>query len=180
MTPDDHVGDEPAVSPQEQVMLDGARDVLVEHLDARWVEISDRVLATALTATRRSSPVRAQAPGGPVQVSEQVLVAYLRAAVDAADPDGVLAEARIDVEGVDAYAGVTILLVTRYGQPIIPIADRVRAAAYDSLTELLGPVVPAVDVRTMHVHVSDVTTGDPHSTAPDEEWSASGAAGSGR
>lgn len=139
----------------EQARLEQATRALRDHVDQRWVEISDRVLATALTVTRRSLPVLAQAPGGPVHVSEQVLVTYLRDAVS------VVADARIEeilIATGDAgtYTGVTISISARYGMPLLPIADRIRDLATARLQNILGPIAPPVTVTTMHVHIADV------------------------
>lgn len=66
--------------PEPQMLTDPADQVRRAaaapriHADERWVEISDRVLAKALTVTRRSRPSRAANSGGRVKVSEQVLV----------------------------------------------------------------------------------------------------------
>lgn len=165
LTPDDLIpaGPIPAgqhPSPAAEAAVDQAAHLLRRHVDSRWVEIADHLLSQALTATRRSYPVRALAAGGRVHVSEQVLVAYLRAAI--ADVAGA-APTNIVVR-TDAgyrYTGVAIELIAHYGQPLLPIADRVRELAAATLTELLGPVTPQVTVTTMHVHIGDVTETDP-------------------
>jgi hypothetical protein len=139
-----------------------ALDAVRRHADDRWVEVSDRVLAAALTATRRSHPVRAQAPGGPVAVSEQVLIAYLRAALDDAVPGTAVRRISVTTTTDDAVDLVLVELVARFELPLIPAADTLRDTTVEVLHELLGPVVPAVDVHLVHVHVGDVTPGDPN------------------
>jgi len=139
---------------------------LSRQADARWVEISDRVLAKALGATRRSHPVRAQASSGPVQISEQVVITHLRDALDGAVPGSALSHVRIDIEGRDVLAGVAIQLIAQYGRPLLPIAAEIRALATTRLIELLGPVAPPVTVELLHVHFSDVTRQDPYSGEP--------------
>ena len=135
---------------------------LGQQADQRWVEVVDDVVAQALTATRRSLPLWAVAPGGPVQVSEQVVVAYLRETVDAATADAAALDISLRVEGRDRLAGVVVQLVARYGEPLLPVADRVRTLVEARLRELLGPVDTPVTVQAMHVHFADVVDGDPH------------------
>lgn len=140
--------------------LDAAANQLRDHVDQRWVEISDRVLAHALRATRRSFPVRGRAPGGPVNISEQVLVAHIRAAVApvaGAAPSAIV----VTTDDNDGYTGLTIELTAEYGRALLPIADRVRELCAATLTDLLGPVTPPVTVSAMHVHIGDVTGGAP-------------------
>ena len=72
---------EPPASAREDAMLEQAAQSLREHVDPRWVEISDRVLTRALRATRASLAVQARAPSGPIHISEQVLVTYIRDAI---------------------------------------------------------------------------------------------------
>ena len=125
------------------------------HTDARWVEISDRVRARALRVTRRSLPVIAQAPGGPINVSEQVLITYVRDALDG------LSGARVEdiaiaVDVDNSYRALTIFLSAHFGEPLLPVADTVRDLAAARLRELLGDITPPVTVATMEVHFDDV------------------------
>lgn len=150
---------------QAQEVLRAAAQRLRRQADARWVEVSDRVVAAAMTATRRSLPLRAMAPGGPVHVSEQVVVAHLRAAIDEAVADAATAAVTLEVRDRDALTGVVIQLVARYGRPLLPIADHVRDVTAARLVDLLGPTATTVTVHEMHVHFSDVTTGDPHTSS---------------
>lgn len=160
---------ERAASPDvalDDALLRQAATSLRQRTDPRWVEISDRLLANALTATRRSQPVRAVSPDGPVHISEQVLTTYLRAAIDGAVPGSALARVSIDIHGRDTFAGVTIQLIAQFGVELLPVADRVRELARECLVGLLGDVTPTVDVRTMHVHYCDVVPGDPATSDP--------------
>jgi hypothetical protein len=153
-------------SVQTYALLGEAAGQLRTFTDDRWVEVSSRVLASALSASRRSLPLRATAPGGLVQVSQQVVVAYLRAAIDDAVPGAAVARITVDIADRDRFAGVVIELIPRYGAPILPVADRVRDLAAGVLVDLLGTDAPSVYVRSAHVHVSDVTVGDPQVTDP--------------
>lgn len=152
--------------PRDDALLQEATSNLRQRADPRWVEISDRVLATALSATRRSHPVRAQANGRSVYISEQVLVAYLREAIDGAVPGSALAHVTIEVHGRHTFAGLTVQLIAQFGVELLPVADQVRELARSCLVELLGDVTPVVDVRTMHVHYCDVVRGEPTTENP--------------
>ncbi len=57
-------------------------------------------------------------------------------------------------------------MTTRSTAVLIPIADEIRHRTGTVLQTLLGPGTPPVTVATMHVHVSDVTTDDPHTGRP--------------
>ena len=140
-------------------MLEQAAQSLREHVDQRWVEISDRVLTRALRATRTSLAVQARAPSGPVHISEQVLITYIRDAISTV-PDVKIQDVVITTEGLDTYAGVTITISARFGVPLLPIADAIRALVSTRLSELLGPIAPPVTVTTMEVHVQDVFQDD--------------------
>ena len=140
-------------------MLTEATQSLRDHVDQRWVEIADRVLTRALRATRTSLSVRAQAAGGPVHISEQVLIAHLRDAVCTV-PDTRIQDVVITIEGLDTYVGVTITISARFGVPLISVADTIRNLANERLTQLLGPIAPPVTVTTMHIHVQDVLQDD--------------------
>lgn len=166
MTPHESTGEPAELDPQDRALLSAAAGALRAHSDPRWVEVSSRVLNTALRATRRSQPVRALAPGGPIRVSEQVIVAYLREALDGLVPGTAVAGIHLDITGRDTYTGVLIELIVQYGTAILPVADRIRAQAATVLEELLGPAATGIHLRTSHIHVSDVTVGDPQTAEP--------------
>ena len=156
MTPSDPQGGE--------TPLARAASEIRRQANQRWVEIADRVTAAALSATRTSTPIRASAPGGRVWIAEQVLVAYLRQAVDDEVPDAAATAISVRVAGRETLDSVGIHLTVRYGTLLLPIADHARTVAARVLTDLLGPVDSEVDSRAMHVHIADVTRGDPKTT----------------
>lgn len=155
MTPHDPVQPDPDLASGRDAGLDAATLALRTRTDDRWVAISSRVRSRALTLTRRSLSVHAQAPGGPVQVSEQVLITYVRDAL-ARVPDGRVDDIVIMTEGAGTYTGITLFISARYGAPLLPIADAMRDLAAFRLRELLGDVAPPVTVTTMHVHIENV------------------------
>lgn len=132
-----------------------AVDLIRSQADDRWVEISDRVLDKALLLTRRSLPVRAEGAGGPVNVSEQVLIAGIRQALESVT--GALpSDIQIHTDERHHYTGVLICVNADFGSPILPTADDIRERTQHALTGMLGHVTPPVTVSTMHVHVDDV------------------------
>lgn len=162
---DDTSTDSP-VSTTALALVQEATLALREQRDPRWVEISDRVLAGALRATRRSNLIRAQGTSGVVHVSEQVLITYIRDAVQVAVPDAALLHVRTDLVGRDTLVGVTLSLVARYGVELLAVADEIRRLTAACLVEVLGPVEVPVGVDLLHVHFSDVVVGDPPHADP--------------
>lgn len=148
---------EPTGSPA----LDQAAEATRRRLDRRWVEVSDQVVSTVLTARRRTRPLHAAGTTGPVFVSDQVVVADLRTAIDGATRGSAVARVDLEVRG-DQLSGVVVQLVAQYGVALIPLADEVRALAQQRLATLLGPVEAPVTVSAMRVHYSDVTVDDPN------------------
>jgi hypothetical protein len=170
MTPSDINGTtvEPADEPRgDEQLLDAATESLRAYVDPRWVEVSDRILARVLTASRRSLPIRTSehSSSGALLVSEQVLTTYIRHAV-AAIPAAAPTRIHIHSDSDHNYTGVTIEITVQFNEPILPIADDVRARTEQVLRELLGDVTPPVTVNAMHVHVCDVTTDDPRTGRP--------------
>ncbi|CAA9359329.1 MAG: hypothetical protein AVDCRST_MAG72-2107 [uncultured Nocardioidaceae bacterium] len=131
---------------------------LREHVDDRWVEISDSILSRVLSATRPSLPVRGDAGIESFHVSESVLRAYLLDATDAVAGAAVQAIS-FQTRGTE-YAGVAIVIAAQHGLPLLHLADELRQVVSRRLVEVLGERVP-VTVSTMRVHVDDVTREDP-------------------
>lgn len=149
-----HVGGEVG-----ETSLRVASGALRGHTEDRWVEVAGDMLTRVMSVSRVSHPIRARSVSGSFYVSEQVLSASLQRALDViplCEVTGIQVQA-----DADTYTGLTIRLAVQYPYPLIPIADQVRAMARQQLAEILGPVSPVVTVSTMHVHVDDVTTGDP-------------------
>ncbi|WP_407343216.1 hypothetical protein [Pengzhenrongella phosphoraccumulans] len=156
MTPQNaHRSDEADAPRVSDARWDAAIAASRAHAEARWVQISDRVRTRALQITRRSMPIQAQAPSGPIHVSEQVLITYLRDALSVV-PGARVDDITIAIGADDTYAGITVLISARYGEPLLPIADALRDLAAARLRELLGDITPPVTVTTMEVHVEDV------------------------
>lgn len=167
VTPDSPRREPPSGDPPQTTVLGEAAAALRRHTENRWVEVSDRVVAKAMRATRRSYPIRAQASSGPIQISEQVLVSYLRAAIDGTVPGSALTHVTLEVKGRDELSGVIIQLIAEFGLPLLPVADEVRERAIECLQGLLGPTPTPVSVLPLHVHFTDVVTGPPDAGRPD-------------
>ncbi len=164
----------------DEARLYEARDQLSHHVDDRWVEVSDRIIWRALNATRRSAPIRtahqnptAPNPLGQVFLSEEVLTAHLRDAI-AQVPAAAPSRIHVHADGNHNYSGITIEITVQYPEAIIPIADEIREHTQQVLHQLLGTEIPTVTINTMHVHVSDITTNDPHTGRPPKPSGAEG------
>lgn len=133
---------------------------LGREADRRWVEVADEVLQAALAASRPSLPVRGEAEEGPFRLSEAALTTLLAHALEGNVPSCVVTRIIVHVSGADIFTGITLVLAAQFGTPLLQAADRARAIARDCLTDLLGPVIPPVEVSAMHVHFNDVLTED--------------------
>ncbi len=149
MTPD------PQRQPDQDAQSRRVADLVRDQADERWVEISDRVLEKALRVTRRSMPVRAASVGGPVNVSEQVLIAGIRQALEPV-AGAVPTDIQVHTDERHNYTGVLICITADYGSPILPAADDIRNRTEYALTSMLGALTPPVTVSTMQVHVDDI------------------------
>jgi hypothetical protein len=145
----------------DDTVLRRATEALRAVDDDRWVEIAPRILQTALGASRRTRPVRATAASGPLQISDRVIVEYLREALDGAVPGAAVDRITVRLAGRDTFDGLVIELLVRYGVAVIPVADLVREIASGVLRRL-GVESVEVSIRTTHVHVVDVTRTDPN------------------
>ena len=141
---------------EASVLIARAAADLRDRAARRWVEVYDRVLAAALTAPRRSYPVTAMASSGPVQLSEQVLIAHLRPALESVTGPGLVERIDLRLSGATDFDGLVLRVVATFGDDLLAEADRLRTAALPVLRDLLGEVVPEVRVETLHVHYADV------------------------
>lgn len=142
--------------------LDQAVAQLRSRVSPRSVEVADDVLRNALRSSRRSLPVRAHPPYDYVRVSDQVLITRLRHEIDQLSESFAVGAIVLDVEPRDRLRQVTIELFVAYGHVLVDVADRVREVAQGVLADLLHAPTTALEVLPAHVHVSDVTVGNPH------------------
>lgn len=151
----------PGSTPAPEFDLQEAIGQLTAQADQRWVEVSDRVLASVMQAVRPGDTVRVVAPSGPAFVSETVLISYLRATIDGQVSGSAVAGVHIMIAQGNLYDGVLIELIAQYGRGLLDIADQVREIATATLTQLLGDQAPPVTVKPVHIHYSDVVIHDP-------------------
>lgn len=141
----------------DTAIVDEAASALRSYTDRGWSGASHRILGHVSTATRRSRPVRACGDEGPFLVSDQVVTAYLQAAVDA------VAGAEATHVGLDLDDGslvaVRIGISVDYPERIHPLADEVRTAAHAGLRAVLGVAQPPA-LGDIEVHVHDVKAPD--------------------
>ncbi len=167
--PDSTGTTDPTAVPAASDFLGRALEQLRERPLPRVVEVGDAILRRTLAAPRRSVLVRARAPHSFVQVSSTAIITVLRERIDAGLVTGAVGRIGLDVSREGTLDQLTVELFVQYGEDILVLADEARALALSSLAGLLGPDGPAVHVTVSHVHVSDVTVGDPHLVDPGEE-----------
>lgn len=134
----------------------------------RVVAVADRVLERALAAPRRA--VLVDTDHDDLRVSSVAIVALLREALDTGLTDAAVRRVTLDVGPDAVLAGVRVELVVRYLSSVPDIADRATALTLATLTDVLGdsPAPGAADL-VPHVHVGDVTLGDPRLVDPIDE-----------
>lgn len=135
----------------------------------RAVEIADNVLRNALRSSRRSLPVRVAAPHDYVRVSDQVIITLLRRDIDAALEVAAVGRIYMLVDRSETLRELTIELFVQYGQVLLDVADQARIIADVVLARLLAGSGVTIEVVTSHVHVSEITTGNPHLVDPIDE-----------
>ncbi len=158
----------PSESPV-QADLQAASKQLRHRSRQRAIEIADDVLRNALRSSRRSLPVRAAAPHDYVRVAEQVIITLLRRDVDAALEGAAVGRINLLVDRNEALRELTIELFVQFGQNLIDVADHARSIADSVLGQLLAGSGITVGVVTSHVHISDITAGDPQHVDPSDE-----------
>ncbi len=149
--------------------LDGATDQLRHQPESPHVaQAAGRVLARALAAPRRATTVETADPL--LQVSSVALVALLRAALAAGVADAAVRRIRLDVRDRGRLHAVHVELVARYGTSVPESTEAAHVVIRHVLAETLGTgPAPGADEVSRHVHVSDVTRGDPHLAEPLDE-----------
>lgn len=149
--------------------LHAATDQLRNRTQTRAVEIADDVLRNAMRATRRSLPVRAHPPYDFLRVSDQLIITTLGRRIDEVLADAAVGRVFLTVDREEALRELTIELFVRYGEVLLDVADQARVVIDDVLTEVLGATPAPIPVVISHVHVSDVSVGDPHLVDPGDE-----------
>lgn len=144
-------------------------DQLAYSSHARAVEIADEVLRAALRAPQRSLPIRANPPWDFVHVSDRVLINALRTSIDDHLAGAAVGRIHLDVERDEGLTSLTIELFVQFGLVLMEVGDHARHIAATVLDQTIGRPDLPVRVTTTHVHISDVTAGDPHLMNPGED-----------
>jgi hypothetical protein len=130
-------------------------------------ETAGRVLRAAMSAPRRAVVLDTAHDG--LQVSSVAVVALLRDALARALVDSAVRRIRLDHDG-PTLTRVTVEVVVRYGSSVPDLAAFVGQAVRSVLLDALGPgPAPGAAGVVDHVHVSDVTLGDPELVEPLDE-----------
>lgn len=138
----------------------------------RSVEIADEVLRRSLETPRPAVLVHGRGRFDFVKMSSTVITAVLQQRLDGGLSGAAVSRVLLDVDRDEHLRAATIELFVRFGTDILSQADLARELARSTLEELLGPepgTAPTTEVVVGHVHVSDVTRGDPRLVDPDEE-----------
>ncbi len=151
--------------------LDRATRALTDRGRARALAISPDVLAHVMTRPRRSLPVRARSPHDRVHVSEQVLVVVLSRVVAEHAPGLAVARMIVTSTSDERLDRVVVELIAQYGTDLVAATVRAHQVITTALRELVGPADDGVEVTIVptHLHVGDVTVGDPQLSDPDDE-----------
>lgn len=148
-------------------LVDVARDQLRGRAAPRAAEIAETVLRSALRAPRRTTPIQAEA-GGFLQISDRVLITLLRHQVDGALTGAAVGRVGLSIDRDDRLEELTVELFAQYGRVLGEVAEQARTVVDQVLLEL-GIGAPAtVAVVVAHVHISDITVGDPHLVDPSD------------
>lgn len=131
------------------------------------VEVVDRVLQRVLATPRRAQLVRAAGEG--LRVSTTALTALLRHRLDVALDAAAARHIVCEVSRDERLEAVTVELIVQYGADIRVMAATARAAVREVVEQTLGAPLPPSAVVLRHVHVSDVTVGDPRVVDPFDE-----------
>ena len=131
------------------------------------VEVADRVVRRALRERRPAGLVRSVDPDEHLRVSTTVLVALLRHRLDGGLDHAAVRRVRCETGRGETLESVTVELIVGYGHDVRVAAGRARVLVEEVLTGALGP---ADGTRPgAHVHVGEVTLGDPHLVEPSDE-----------
>ena len=149
--------------------LQAASEQLRDRSRQRAVEIANDVLHAALRSQRRALPVAGAPPHDYVRVSDRVIITLLRRNIDAALHAAAVGRVHLVVDRSHKLREITIELYVQYGQVLVDVADQARSVADDVLGQLLAGPTVSIDVVTSHVHVSDITAGDPHLVDPTDD-----------
>ena len=139
----------------DQLLAEAAR-TLREHTDSGWIALRDDVVTAAVRAFRPSAPVRGRLSDGALLVASNVVVNQVRAAVTTVADAGVL-RITCTTTADDELDRLTVELVALYGTPLVPLARRVRLAAAQAVTEVLGLGAAPMERVAVDVSVQDVT-----------------------
>lgn len=123
------------------------------------VEVASRVLLRALAVPRPAQLVRASGEHAFLRVSTVVLTDLVRRRLDTGLADGAVRRIRFSTSRDERLEGVAVDLVARYGTDLRQLAAATHDLVGDVLRDALGEGVGGA--APVHVHVSDVTRGDP-------------------
>jgi hypothetical protein len=139
-----------------------AKEEPFEGSPQRWSELSEGIMSRVRTMVRPGEPLLVHprtaphlAPGSDTWLAGRVVSEALRRHLTAPGH----APARIELEVSDGIlTSLEVDLVASYGEPLLPLGDRLREELVEVLRELIGPA-PGLDVSLVTVTFTDVVDG---------------------
>lgn len=139
-----------------------AREEPLEGGPQRWSELSEGIMSRVRTMVRPSAPLLVHprtsplAPGSDTWLAGRVVSEALRRHLTTPGH----APARIDLGVSDGIlTSLDVDLVASYGEPLLPLGDRLRDELVDLLRELIGPA-PGLDASLVTLTFTDVVDGE--------------------
>lgn len=164
---DDDVDQTDRATDEVDDRLGAAVRQLTGRAERRALEIGDSVLRHVMAAPRRSLPVRSRLPD--VFLSEHVVTDDLSRGLAQQLDTAAVRRISVITNRDLVIEQIAIELIGRYGTDLVAATEQARLAARDRLADLVGPAAPPAHVTVTHVHVGDVTVGDPRLVEPFEE-----------
>lgn len=149
--------------------LDEATDALRRAPTELTGVAAARIRDLARSTPRPALLLRAAPPREYLSVSTTALTSLLRQRIDQDLSHGAVGHVAFAASRDGRLEQVRIDLLVQYGHDARELAARTHAVAAAVVEELLGSAPPPAGVDVRHVHVADVTLGDPHLVDPRDE-----------
>ncbi|WP_245604328.1 hypothetical protein [Nocardioides aequoreus] len=132
------------------------------------MQVADRVLERAMAAPRMAELCRARPPHDYLRVSTTALTSLLRHRLDSELRHAAMRRVVFETTREEQLGSLTLELIVQYNHDIRVAARQARSLVGEVLDDTVGEL-PESAVTVQHVHVSDVTVGDPHLVDPHDE-----------
>lgn len=158
-----------STTPRGDLDLATATEQLRARPSAMPVEVADHVLERALATPRLAAYLRAGSAEEPFKISTVAVVALLRQRLEDGLPPGCAARRIVcRTTREEQLESVLVELIVQFGHDLRESAAITRDVVSAVLSETVGDL-DHDSVLLQHVHVSDVTVGDPRQVDPFDE-----------